>query len=1084
VRLYNKELSATDTTKLPALVDCKRGFGLATEVLAAIVLLVLLGATVWGQTAGSGLISGTLTDPRGGVVPGVTVTIKNTDTGIVRTVSTNGVGLYNAPFLQPGHYEVAASKTGFAKVVRPDVNLQVGQTLTVDLALPLQTASEAVTISAEGALVDTEKTELSQVVTEAAVSNLPIAGRRWDSFVLLTPNVTTDGTSGLVSYRGVSGLYNSNTVDGANNNQAFFSEARGRANSGAYVYSMDSIREYQVSSSNYSAELGQAAGGVVNAVTKSGGNTVHGDLFYYLRYPTFNALDSYSKGHNIYTQPIHQWQQFGGSVGGPIVKDKLFYFGTYDGSRKVNPVAYTSSYYTPSFAGFTCPAQVTVSQCAAANSFLGSQQGVFPRATNQDVGFGRLDYQINSSNHINGSFDFMNYRAPNAYSTSSTYNNSSVSTNGRYIFHERIFVANWDSTISNSTVNNLRFQWGRDLEAAGSNGSAPYVNLSGLMTYGENYALPRTAEPDEHRVQITDTLSKAYGRHTFKAGVDVNVIHEIMINLYNGTGQYAYSTGTAQQVFSNWVLDTYGINAGDGLTGKHFTTFTMVNDPITHVGKDDFYNNDYAAFFEDSWKANSKLTLNMGLRWDVSTITKPPQPNTLTPLTTLYTSTINIPKDQFAPRFGAAWQISPKTVLRAGYGIFYAKSTNSTYYATRVENGVYQQTFQCSSTTTASNYCPSLTFPNVIWTPPGPAPTAPFAGALTPQVVTFTPPASTQVTRGQSPDWVNPRTHEGEVTLEHQLPGSLSASVAYVVSRSLHLPIFVDANIAPSTTTKTYDIVGSSGSTTQTYTVPYYTTRINTATGVVFAGYSDVNAWYNSMVITVRRPMRHGFEFTANYTLSKAFDGAQVGGSNGTFNGTDYPIDPYNRKLEYARSDLDQRHRFVGNAVWMPSAKDLSSKPARLILDGWAFSTIVTLSTGQPITPYLSSYPSGGVAGGATGAVSYAGATAGRAGWLDRNSYTAPGFHNFDFRIGRQFVLAERVKLSLIGEAFNLFNHTNVSSVSSTAFSYAAAGSGLCAGHSNGCFVPYTSIPFLSTTNTSNLMWGPRQLQISGRLTF
>jgi len=246
VRLYNKELSATDTTKLPALVDCKRGFGLATEVLAAIVLLVLLGATVWGQTAGSGLISGTLTDPRGGVVPGVTVTIKNTDTGIVRTVSTNGVGLYNAPFLQPGHYEVAASKTGFAKVVRPDVNLQVGQTLTVDLALPLQTASEAVTISAEGALVDTEKTELSQVVTEAAVSNLPIAGRRWDSFVLLTPNVTTDGTSGLVSYRGVSGLYNSNTVDGANNNQAFFSEARGRANSGAYVYSMDSMQEYQV----------------------------------------------------------------------------------------------------------------------------------------------------------------------------------------------------------------------------------------------------------------------------------------------------------------------------------------------------------------------------------------------------------------------------------------------------------------------------------------------------------------------------------------------------------------------------------------------------------------------------------------------------------------------------------------------------------------------------------------------------------------------------------------------------------------------------------------------------------------------
>ena len=165
--------------------------------------------------------------------------------------------------------------------------------------------------------------------------------------MLLTPNVTTDGTSGLVSYRGISGLYNSNTVDGANNNQAFFSEARGRANSGAYVYSMDSIKEYQVSASNYSAELGQAAGGVVNAVTKSGANDFHGDLFYYLRYPTWNALDSYPKSRGTYSQPIHQWQQFGGSVGGPIIKDKLFYFGTYDGSRKVNPIAYTSSVYSP-----------------------------------------------------------------------------------------------------------------------------------------------------------------------------------------------------------------------------------------------------------------------------------------------------------------------------------------------------------------------------------------------------------------------------------------------------------------------------------------------------------------------------------------------------------------------------------------------------------------------------------------------------------------------------------------------------------------------------------------------------------------
>jgi outer membrane receptor protein involved in Fe transport len=207
-------------------------------------------------------------------------------------------------------------------------------------------------------------------------------------------------------------------------------------------------------------------------------------------------------------------------------------------------------------------------------------------------------------------------------------------------------------------VNNVRFQWGRDLEAAGANGTAPYVSLASIATYGENYALPRTAEPDEHRIQISDTLSISRGRHTIKTGFDVNVIHEVMINLYNGTGQYTYS-GSATAAFQNWVLDVYGINAGDGLTGKHWTSFTQVDDPVTHVGKDDFWEKDAAGFVEDSWKASSRLTINAGIRYDIFEIPQPPMPNTLTSLTTYYSSTINIPKDQFAPRLGLAFQLSP-----------------------------------------------------------------------------------------------------------------------------------------------------------------------------------------------------------------------------------------------------------------------------------------------------------------------------------------------------------------------------------------------------------------------------------------
>jgi hypothetical protein len=1055
-------------------------------VAASLLLATLTGFSTiaYSQEAGAGTITGTIKDPSGAVVPSVDIIVRNTDTGAERKMQTTVAGVYTATFLPPGNYEVQLSKQGFATTIRKELTLQVGQILTIDQALAVKTTQEAVTVTAAAPLVDTEKTENSQVISEGSVNNLPLSGRRWDSFALLTPNVTNDGTSGLTSYRGISGLYNSNNVDGANNNQAFFSEARGRANSGAYVYSMDSIMEYQVSASNYSAELGQAAGGVVNAVTKSGGNTWHGDLFYYLRYPSFNALDSYPKSRGTYSQPIHQWQQFGGSTGGALVKDKLFFFGTYDGSRKVNPITYTSNVYSSSITALPCPAAVSGPQCAAANAFLYAGQGTFPRDTNQDVGFGKFDYQLTARNHISTSFDFMNYRAPNAYSTSPSYNDSSLATNGSYVFHERIFVAKWDSTIAPTLLNNVRFQWGRDLEVAGSNAPAPYVNVGGsggssnLMIYGENYALPRTAEPDEHRIQISDTLSKVHGRHTFKAGFDLNFIHEVMINLYQGTGNYSYS-GTAQVAFNNWVVDALGINLGDGLTGKHYSTYTQVNDPITHIGKDDFYDKDYAGFFEDNWKASSKVTVNMGLRYDVFLIDQPNQPNTFTPLTTFYTTKINNPKDQFAPRIGLAWAISPKTVLRTGYGLFFAKTTNSTYYATRVENGVYQQTFSC--TPTGALACPALTFPNVIWTPPGAPMIAPFAGALTPTVTTFAPPAATQVTRGMSPDWVNPRSHEGDLTFERQLPGNLSASAAYVLSRSEHLPIFVDANLAPATTTKSYDILSAAGQTSQTYTVPFYTNRIDTNTGEVFVGYSDVNAWYNSMVLTLRRPMRHGFEFTANYTLSKSFDGAQVSGSNGTFNGTDYPIDPKNRKQEYALSDLDQRQRFVASAVFMPTLRNLNSRPARAILNGWAFSTIVVLATGQPITPYITGAPSP-LDGGVTGAVAYAGPTQGRAGWLVRNANTGPGYRDTDLRIGRQFSIGERVKLSLIGESFNLFNHTNISSVNTTAFSYLAAGSGACAGHSNACFSP--SSTYLTPTSTSNLLFGPRQLQISGKLTF
>ncbi len=1034
-----------------------------------ILAMTLFAGASFAQTSGAGTITGTLTDPTGSVVPGAAVAVRNTNTGATLALTTNGAGIYVAPFLPPGMYEITASKAGFGKIARTDLTLQVGQTLTIDIALPLQTTTETVTVSGQPSIVDTQKTDMSQVVSAAQQENLPLAGRRWESFALLTPNVTTDGGSGLISYRGISGLYNSSSVDGTNNSQAFFSETKGRTTI-PYIYSMDSIQEFQVASSNYSAELGQAAGGIVNAVTKSGTNTMHGDLFYYLRYPSLNALDPLQKAKGIYTQPIHQQQQFGGSVGGPVIKDKLFYFLTYDGSRKVNPISYTSSASFPIACTYS---QITPAQCAAANKYFSGLLGAYPRFQNQDVGFGKLDYLFNPANRVSASFNLDNFKSPNSYNSLTTSNANSNTANGTAVTRERIFVANWDSTFNPTTINNFRFQWSQDLEIISANGTAPSVTVDSgtVMSYGMPNALPRPAFPNEHRLQFADVLSKTAGKHTFKAGIDFNAIHELLINLFQGGGVYGYN-GSITGSFSNWVADVMGVNVGDGNTGRHYSSFVQVTDPVTGVGKDDFYNNDWAGFAEDSWKILPNLTLNLGIRYDLFLIPQPPKPNTSTPLTTLYTSTINIPKNQFAPRLGVAWEVRKGTVVRLGYGIFYGKTSNSTYYATRVENGEFQQTYNCNPSNPAIA-CAGLTFPNVIFTPPGGPPVAPFPGALTPTVTPITLSSNTATTRGQDPSWKNPLVHEGEVTVDQQLPGNVGVSASYVFSRALHLPVFTDANLAPTTATKTYTYPGGS-----TFTVPFYTSanRVN-ATGPILTGRSVVNSLYNSFVLTVRKRMAHGVEFVANYTLSKAEDDGQVMGQFGTFNGTDYTIDPYNQKAMWGLSDLDQRQRLVANAIWKPEfAAHWSNKAARMIVNGYTLSSIFSIASGQPVTGLISGTPAGVIDGGLTGGMVN---NSGSAPFtyedpsVPRNFYGGPGFWDIDARVSREFRIKERYRLSFLAEAFNLLNHTNVFGVNTTQYSLGFGTTTLS-----------KSATFLAPTATNNGLYGARQLQISGRFTF
>jgi Carboxypeptidase regulatory-like domain/TonB dependent receptor-like, beta-barrel len=1026
------------------------------------------------QGGGAGTILGTVHDPSGAVVPGATIAVRDTAKGlVVRTLTSSSEGRYVAPFLIPSTYDITVEHAGFAKLVRSGIDLRVGDSLEIDLALQVSASTQVVTVTEAAPLLETTKTESSQTMGKAMVENLPIDGHRWDRLALLTPGVTNDGDYGLVSFRGISGLYNNNMVDGANNNQAFFSEARGRTRV-AYSYSMDSIQEFQVTDSNFSPDFGQAAGGLVNAVTKSGTNQWHGDAFEYLRQFKMDALDPLSKSRGVDVKPVKTQNQFGGSAGGPLIKDKLFFFGTYDGFRKSFPFAVVT--YDAKFFSVPCPAAASANQCSAARGFLQSQEGKFPRQGNQDIYFSKFDYEISANNRLTGGLNWHNWTAPNGYLTSTSIT-SSNQANGLDAVRDRFLVLRLSTALSSNLANEFVFQYGKDLEFDTTNAPGPSVSIYNGPTYGETSALPRPEFPDERRWQFTDNVSLIHGSHTLKAGFDLNAIHEVLANLYQGGGAYSY-TGTSTTAFQSYVLDVFGIDAGDGKTGKHYNSFVQAYDPITGVGKDDFWNKDYAAYLQDSWKARRNITINLGLRYDVQAIPQPPKPNTASPLLTLYTSTIKVAKNHFGPRIGIAWQPTAKTVVRLGYGLAFAKTSNSTFYDTRVENGVYQITYSCKATSSCAP-----TFPNLIFTPPGPTPAAPFAGALTPQVVNTNPTATTTVLHGQSPDFTNPLVHMGELTIQRQLPGQTMVTASYLFSRGQRLPVFVDSNLAPATSTNSYDVIDSAGNTLQRITLPFYTNRLNPSVGAILTGNSVLNSWYHALVISVRRNYSHGIALLANYTYSKTIDDGQTIGTYGTFSGTDIPLDPYNQRLEYGLSDLDQRNRFVVSTIWDPPSGGITNRPLHAILNGFRFSGTGTFSAGFPVTGTVSGYPSGldwGLTGGEISA--YGTSTGGRIPYVGRNTSPGPPLKVVDFRVARQFKLSERFTLDMLWEAFNLFNHTNVTDVNYTAAYYDAAGKYACGGHTNACLEPNAS--FLTPYATGNTLYGARQMQVSMKLSF
>src|SRR5262249_20026338 len=511
--------------------------------------LLSVGLTAFGQSElGTGGINGKGREPQGGALEGGAGTVGDTDNGPIKKKGTGSAGKIPVPVLPSGRYTVRVEKQGFATLEQTSVVVTVGASASLIATLKVGSVSEVVTIESKQT-IETTKTAETSLVSRAEIQNLPLNGRRYDQFALLTPGVTRDATFGLLSFRGMSGVWNNFMIEGANDNQAYNSEARGRTRVASNL-SFDAIQEFQVGHSNFSAEFGRAIGGNINAVVRSGGNSFHGDAFYYYRDRNLSARDPFAT-----FRPAERRQQFGGSVGGPIKGGKLFYFFNYDQQIRNWPFlfqepsgALTNGNPTnPSSLSPNCRISLTSSGCSAdINAFNagvsalrakiadGAPGGALPRNFSHSLALAKVDWLVNSNNSVSITYNYLNHRANNGILTAVLVTNS-LAAQGHDEVHTHSLIGRWPTTISATKVNELRAEWSRDYEFQFSSDPPPNVAI-GSFSFGKSTGQDNLANPDERHYQFLDNFSVISGRHTFKFGVEIERVHEFLNKPNNFSG--------------------------------------------------------------------------------------------------------------------------------------------------------------------------------------------------------------------------------------------------------------------------------------------------------------------------------------------------------------------------------------------------------------------------------------------------------------------------------------------------------------------------------------------------------------------